>query len=178
MSPKHLLSLCIQNPFSSFWLKSFSTKTETWRCGIWNVRGGHNWKVTPETRRKPTASHFFKELLEHCATRAWHLLLLGNLCSPMSRAMMEATMEPSNETGHTQSARLNRIQIRMAPFMGRVSPKIRVLWANPAGCSLSGAIDLRGHRTCSLNDMLQTAPCRPEDLRCHDKRRFSCCNAA
>lgn len=50
-------------------------------------------KVTPETRRKPTASHFFKEPLEHCATRAWHLLLLGNLCSPMSRAKMEATME-------------------------------------------------------------------------------------
>lgn len=51
----------------------------------------------------------FKELLKHCAARAWHLVPLGNLCPPTSYAKKEVSKNgaPSEETGHTDWPRAN-----------------------------------------------------------------------
>ena len=83
----------------------------------------------------------FKELLKHCAARAWHLVPLGKLCPPTSFAKKEHP--PKKQATQTGRGRIYGHELSKVP--GRLS-------------SPTGTTDLCVRRTPSSNGTPPTSP--------------------
>ena len=83
----------------------------------------------------------FKELLKHCAARAWHLVPLDNLCPPTSFAKKEHP--PKKQATQTGRGRIYGHELSKVP--GRLS-------------SPTGTTDLCVRRTPSSNGTPPTSP--------------------
>ena len=97
-------------PFASFVVKVSMAgtpyATQTFASNFWC-----NFLSRKRKHARNLEQHLilFKELLKHCAARAWHLVPLRNLCPPTSYAKKEVSNNgaPSEETGHTDWPRAN-----------------------------------------------------------------------